>query len=152
MKIKRDITNRAKLFFPSLSQNESLARSFVTAFMVQLNPTVADIADMKCAVSEAVTNCIVHGYKDRRGEIRLTCTVDSEMNLTVEISDRGCGIDDIEEARKPFFTTDTSGDRSGMGFMIMESFTDKMTVRTKPGKGTKVTLRRKISASDNNNT
>ena len=152
MKKVREITNRATLSFPSLSQNESLARSFVTAFMVQLNPTVADIADMKCAVSEAVTNCIVHGYKDRRGEIRMKCAVDAEMNLTVEISDRGCGIDDYEEARKPFFTTDTSGDRSGMGFMIMESFTDSMKVKTKPGKGTKVTLRRKLSESDTINT
>ncbi|MBQ7669504.1 MAG: anti-sigma F factor [Clostridia bacterium] len=152
MKRKREITNRAALSFPSLSQNESLARAFVTAFMVQLNPTVADIADMKCAVSEAVTNCIVHGYKDVRGEIRMKCLVDSEMNLTVEISDRGCGIADFEEAKKPFFTTDTSGDRSGMGFMIMESFTDAMSVKTKPGKGTKVTLKRKLSESDPINT
>lgn len=148
MRSKKEIINQAVMTFPSLSQNESLARAFISSFMIQFNPTVADVADMKCAVSEAVTNCIVHGYRNTHGNIKMKCLADSEMNITVEISDKGCGIENFEEAKQPFFTTDSSGDRSGMGFMIMESFTDKMTVKTKVGKGTKVILRRKLTESD----
>lgn len=145
MKKKSKTVNSAKLTIPSLSVNESLSRSFIAAFMMQLNPTVGEVSDMKCAVSEAVTNSIIHAYEGKVGIITVKAALSSDRVLTVEISDRGCGIENIEKALQPLYTTNTDGDRSGMGFTVMETFTDKIKVTSKYGKGTKVKLIKKIS-------
>ncbi len=145
MKKKSKTVNSAKLTIPSLSVNESLSRSFIAAFMMQLNPTVGEVSDMKCAVSEAVTNSIIHAYEGKVGIITVKAALSSDRVLTVEISDRGCGIENVEKALQPLYTTNTDGDRSGMGFTVMETFTDKIKVTSKCGKGTKVKLIKKIS-------
>ena len=138
------LLNRMKLSFPSLSVNEGFARAAVAAFCAQMNPTATDIADIKCAISEAVTNCIVHAYKDEVGEVYITAELYENSLVRLTVKDKGCGIPDIEVARRPLFTTDAEGERSGMGFTVMESFTDKMMVRSKVGKGTTVTMQKKM--------
>lgn len=145
MKKNTTVINSAQLIIPSLSVNESLSRSFVAAFMMQLNPTVGEISDMKCAVSEAVTNAIVHAYEGCVGKIKIKLSLTDERIIIVDIVDKGKGIESIEEAVKPLFTTNTDGERSGMGFTVMETFTDKMKVYSKPGSGTRVRLVKKIS-------
>ena len=140
--------NEMKLKFPSLSVNEGIARSAVAAFCAQLDPTAADIADIKCAVSEAVTNCIVHGYRDTVGVVRMTIKLCEGRIVRIEIVDKGCGIADVKQARQPLFTTDAAGERSGMGFTVMESFTDGVRVSSKPGKGTTVTMVKLLDALD----
>ena len=132
--------NEMKLRLPSLSVNEGAARAAVAAFCAQLDPTAADIADIKCAVSEAVTNCIVHAYKDTVGIIYITVRLCEDNLVRIEIKDRGCGIENVEEARQPLFTTDAANERSGMGFTVMESFCDKVRVFSGCKKGTTVTL------------
>ena len=127
------------LEFPSRSTNEAFARSAVACFAAQLDPTLEELGDIKTAVSEAVTNCIVHAYPDAFGTILLRCRILKDNVLDIVVKDRGVGIADIEKARKPMFTTG-GADRSGMGFTIMESFTDKLRVRSTVGKGTIVTL------------
>ena len=145
MKRKTKIVNSAELTFPSNSVNESLSRSFISAFLMQLNPTVEDISDVKCAVSEAVTNSIVHGYAGTVGKIRIKANITDERIVIIDIVDKGCGIENVEEAMKPLFTTNTDGERSGMGFTVMETFTDKIKVYSKPQSGTRVRLVKKIS-------
>lgn len=140
MKTSRKIINEFKIKMPSLSVNESLARSVVAAFCAQLDPSAAEIADIKCAVSEAVTNCIVHAYRDSIGVIYINIKLLEERVVSVEIKDKGCGIEDVKTARQPLFTTDAASERSGMGFTVMESFCDSVRVRSKPGRGTSVTL------------
>lgn len=132
------------LEFPSRSSNEAFARSAVACFAAQLDPTLEELGDIKTAVSEAVTNCIVHAYPDGFGTIMLRCRILKDNVLDIVVKDRGVGIADIEKARKPMFTTG-GADRSGMGFTIMESFMDAVKVRSTPGKGTVVTLRRRVS-------
>ncbi len=122
-----------------------MARSAAAVFISQLDPSVTELADIKCAVSEAVTNCIVHGYRDEPGYITLTLTLLSGRVVKIEVKDKGCGIADVRQARQPLFTTDTAGERSGMGFTVMESFTDSLRVLSKPGKGTTVTMLRRLS-------
>ena len=121
----------------------------VAAFCAQVNPTATEIADIKCAVSEAVTNCTVHAYRDAVGEIRIAARLiameDGGVCVEVEIKDRGCGIPDVNCARQPLYTTDAEGERSGMGFTVMESFTDAMRVRSRVGKGTTVVLIKKLN-------
>ena len=129
-----------KLKLPSLSVNEGIARSAVAAFCAQLDPTAADIADIKCAVSEAVTNCIVHAYRDTVGIIYISVRLCEGSLVRIEIKDKGCGIEDVERARQPLYTTDAAGERSGMGFTVMESFCDKVRVFSGCKKGTVVTL------------
>ena len=136
----RKIINEFKIKMPSLSVNESLARSVVAAFCAQIDPSAAEIADIKCAVSEAVTNCIVHAYKDRIGIIYIDIKLLDERVVRVDIKDKGCGIEDVKAARVPLFTTDAANERSGMGFTVMESFCDTVRVRSKRDKGTCVTL------------
>lgn len=138
------LINRMKIAFPSFSVNEGFARAAIAAFCTQLNPTATDIADIKCAVSEAVTNCIVHAYRDTVGEIYITAELYENSLVRLSIRDKGCGIPDIQVARQPLFTTDAEGERSGMGFAVMESFTDRMTVRSRVGRGTTVTLYKKM--------
>ena len=139
------IVNSAELVFPSNSVNESLSRSFVSSFLMQLNPTVEDISDIKGAVSEAVTNSIVHAYSGVIGKIRIKAFITDERVVTIDIIDKGCGIGDVKEAMTPLFTTNTDGERSGMGFTVMETFTDKIKVYSAPGRGTRVRLVKKIS-------
>ena len=138
------IKNKMKLQLPSLSVNEGMARAAVAAFCSQLDPGATDIADIKCAVSEAVTNCIVHAYRDTLGVIYITVTLYSDNTAKIEIRDRGCGIPDVRAAREPLFTTDAAGERSGMGFTVMESFTDGIRVRSRVGIGTTVTMIKRI--------
>ncbi len=134
------LVNELKIKLPSLSVNESAARAIVAAFVAQANPTVSEVADIKCVVSEAVTNCIVHAYPETTGVIYITAQIYSNRSVRLEIRDRGVGISDIKQARQPLFTTSPETERSGMGFTVMESFTDRMRVRSKVGKGTSVLL------------
>ena len=135
------ILNKMTARFLSVSSNEALSRIIVTGFIMPYNPSVEEIADIKTAVSEAVTNSIVHAYKNKEdGIVELKCTYAECGKLTVTVRDYGCGIEDIEKAKMPLFTTDRENERSGMGFSIMESFCDKMKVTSTLGKGTKVTL------------
>ena len=145
---KKTVINTATLAFPALSQNESLSRSFMSIFLMQANPTVEEISDVKCAVSEAVTNAIVHGYKGGEGIVKMKARLYDDMTLTVDISDKGCGIADVKAAQTPLFTANTDGERSGMGFTVMKTFTDSMSVYSKIGKGTRVKLVKKIGRSD----
>ena len=136
--------NYMSLDFPSKSCNEAFARAAVACFAAQLDPTIEELGDIRTAVSEAVTNCIVHAYPDELGTITVRCRILKGNVLDIVIKDRGVGIADIEQARKPMFTTG-GNDRSGMGFTIMESFMTSFTVTSEPEKGTCVHMRRKIS-------
>ena len=135
--------NSMSVEFPSRSANEALARAVVACFAAQLDPTLDELGDIKTAVSEAVTNCIVHAYPDRLGPIILKARILPENVLDLVVKDRGCGIADVEQARKPMFTTGGE-ERSGMGFTIMESFMTSLRVTSRPGKGTSVHMKRRI--------
>lgn len=137
--------NKIQLKFNSLSQNESLARGVVGCFAIQLNPSVAELNDIKTAISEAVTNCIVHAYPDKLGEIVLEAEIENG-NLHINIFDKGIGIENIEEALQPFFTSKEDDERSGMGFTIMQSFMDDVKVYSKKGEGTHIYMLKKILA------
>ncbi len=137
------IINEFRMTVDSRSVNESFSRATVAAFSAQLDPTLEEINDIKTAVSEAVTNCIVHGYKNSVGKIYITVKIHDDAKVIITIRDKGCGISDIKRAREPLFTT-LGGDRAGLGFSVMESFTDKLTVRSKVGVGTTVTLCKRI--------
>ena len=136
--------NSAKLEFLSKSANEGFARASAAAFAAQLDPTLDELGDIKTAVSEAVTNCIVHAYPDSIGTITMKMRIFEDNSLEIVIRDKGIGIPDIEKALTPMFTTG-GDDRSGMGFTIMDSFMDKLKVKSSPNRGTTVTMRRKIS-------
>lgn len=137
------IENEFKLTVDSKSVNEGFARVVVSAFVTPLDPTLEELADLKTAVSEAVTNCIVHGYKNKFGKIYITGKI-IENTVKIVIKDKGSGIDDVSQAMTPLFTTG-EGDRAGLGFTVMESFCDKISVRSKIGTGTTVTLTKKIA-------
>ena len=144
--MKRKI-NEMKLRLPAVSVNEAVARSVISAFCAELNPTVEELGDLRCAVSEAVTNCIVHAYRMAdaiNSYIYISVRLYDTREVSVEISDNGCGIDDLELARTPSFTTGESGERCGMGFLVMESFTDYLSVKSRPGKGTTVLMRKNL--------
>ncbi len=136
--------NEAKLTFLSRSANEGFARTAAACFAAQLDPTLDEVNDIKTAVSEAVTNCIVHAYPDSLGTVTLRLRLFGDNTLEIMVKDSGVGIPDVEKARKPLYTTG-GDDRSGMGFTIMESFMDTLKVRSAPGKGTTVTMRRRIA-------
>ena len=131
--------NEMKLEFVSKSSNEAFARVVAAAFVSQLDPTIEELADVKTAVSEAVTNAIIHGYENRYGMITMICR-QYEKSVEIEISDEGRGIEDVEEAMQPLYTSKPDLERSGMGFTVMESFMDRIKVRSKPGEGTTVIL------------
>ena len=131
------------LDFPSKSSNEAFARSAVACFAAQMDPTMEELGDIRTAVSEAVTNCIVHAYPEKLGNITLRCRILKDNILDIVVKDKGIGISDLEQARRPSFTTG-GNDRSGMGFTIMESFMTNFSVTSVPGKGTTVHMRRKI--------
>lgn len=140
------IRNHMSLTFPSLAENESFARVAIAAFAVQLSPTLSEIADLKTAVSEAVTNAIVHGYEGTRGDILLRASYDERGEITVEIEDHGKGIADIAQAMEPFYTTQPEQERSGMGFSVMQTFMDGLEVVSHPGEGTLVRMRKRVLA------
>lgn len=142
---KNNVINEVKIVFPSLSSNEAFARSAASSFCAQLNPTYDEISDIKCAVSEAVTNAIVHGYRDTVGDVTMHMKVTDQRVFRVEIRDRGCGIENVEEAMRPLFTTDPENERSGMGFTIIENFMDSLKVISALGRGTKVIMTKKLS-------
>lgn len=137
------IKNKMNLKFMSLSENESFARLAVASFCANLNLSIDDISDIKTSVSEGVTNSIVHAYGENTGEIEIICEIYDEY-IKIEIIDKGIGIDDVNEAIKPFYTSKPEMERSGMGFTVMEGFMDKMEVVSEKGKGTKVTLIKNI--------
>ncbi len=148
----KKLTNEIKCIFLSKSENEALARSIISGFLLPLDPDVEELADIRCAVSEAVTNCIVHAYRGTLGAITLIARCYEDRTLRIIISDKGCGIQDVKQARTPLFTTCPDEDRCGMGFSIMESFSDKLSVFSKVGSGTRITLTRKLSPSGKENT
>ena len=135
--------NEMKLEFASKSTNEAFARISVAAFASQLDPTIDELADIKTAVSEAVTNCIIHGYENTIGIVKIECRL-KDNSIEIQISDTGKGISDVEQARKPLYTTKANLERSGMGFTIMESFMDELKVESIPEIGTKITMKKYI--------
>ena len=139
-------TNEMVLEFDSMSQNESFARIVVAAFVAQLDPTMEEIADIKTAVSEAVTNAIIHGYQNQEGKIKLFCGI-LGRTVHVEVEDTGVGIENLELAMEPFYTTKPEQERSGMGFAFMEAFMDSLKVVSEPDKGTRVIMEKNIATS-----
>ncbi len=140
------ITNEMQLKFSSKSINESFARSTVAAFVLELDPTISELADIKTAVSEAVTNSIVHGYRRTSGMIYITAKITDTKKVIIKIRDKGQGIEDIKKAMEPLFTTAQEEERAGLGFAVMQSFMDSVKVRSTVGKGTTVTLEKQIVA------
>lgn len=139
--------NEMRLDFLSLSENESFARSCAAAFCTQLNPTIEELSDVRTAISEAVTNAIIHGYENRSGMVHLRCTLEGDL-FTSTVRDDGVGIRDIEQARQPFFTTRPELERSGMGFTVMEAFMEEVVIESVPGQGTSVTMKKRIARRD----
>ena len=140
--------NTVQLQIESRSCNENYARVALSAFAAQLDPTLEEISELKTAVSEAVTNAIVHGYKEEIGKIYITAKLFEDRRLQVIIRDKGCGIEDIELAREPLYTTSDSGERSGMGFTIMETFCDVVRVTSRVGRGTRIFMEKQINGKD----
>lgn len=142
------VKNQMRLVIPSRSQNEAFARSAVNAFAAQLDPTVEEVNDIKAAVSEAVTNSIVHAYPDTIGDIEIIARVLDENELYIRIKDKGCGIEDIKQAMLPLFTTCVEGERAGLGFAVMESFMDKLRVTSRVGRGTTVAMTKRLKSKN----
>ncbi len=136
--------NEMTVTFESRSSNEAFARSSVAAFIAQLDPTVGELNDIRTAVSEAVTNCVVHAYKDTIGKITINVRLTDNNSAIIKIKDKGCGIEDIEKAMEPLYTTAPEEERAGLGFAVMQSFSDSVRVRSAPGKGTSITLTKKL--------
>ena len=140
------VENYAALEFPSRSANEGFARAAAACFAAQLDPTLEEINDIKTAVSEAVTNCIVHAYPDHIGPVTVTAAIYEGGIVRITISDRGVGIPDVAKAMEPMFTTGDAEERAGLGFAVMQSFMDKVRVSSAPGRGTRVTLTKRLQA------
>ena len=139
--------NKMRLVFDGISENESFARMAVAAFAVQLNPTMNELADIKTAVSEGVTNAIVHGYEGKGGDVEIRADITGNL-LHIEIIDEGIGIENVSLAMEPFYTTRADEERSGMGFSVMESFMDKLDVASAPGEGPRLTMLKRIKGSE----
>lgn len=144
------VINEFKMTIPSRSANEAFARAAVSSFAIQLDPTIDELSDIKTAVSEAVTNCIVHAYRESIGNIYITAQIRDDYSLLIRIRDKGCGIDNIKQAMEPLFTT-AGGERAGLGFAVMQSFMDSLKVSSKLGRGTSITMIKKISMRISNN-
>lgn len=140
--------NTMRLVFDSRSANEAFARTTAAAFLCSLDPTMEELMDVKTAVSEAVTNAIVHGYRNNIGKVTLSASLYEDNRIVIKISDKGCGIEDVQKAREPLFTTHPEEERSGLGFSLMESLMDKLKVTSKAGKGTTVTMEKRIRAKE----
>ena len=147
-KNKRALVNEMKVKMPAVSENESTARSVVNAFVAHYDPTVEELADIRCAVSEAVTNCVVHAYGGKGGVLYIGVKAYSDRSVKIEIRDKGRGIEDVKKAMEPLFTTDKSGERSGIGFAVMQSFSDSVKVKSTLGRGTCVTLIKKLASEE----
>lgn len=155
----KNYISRMDFALSAISLNESIARSLVAVAISPLDPTVEELADIRCAVSEAVTNAIVHGYKNGNGAQKgkdaplfyISVRLYADHSAVIEVKDRGIGIADIKKAKEPLFTTDESGERCGMGFAVMEAFTDSVRVCSRPGKGTRVILQKKFSGAKGEN-
>lgn len=143
-----EVINEVKFTMPSLSVNESIARAVVSSFLIQTDPSVDELSEIRTVVSEAVTNAIVHGYRNSTGVIEMTIRLLKDREVYIKVRDRGCGIEDIEKAMEPLFTTAPEEERSGLGFSVMQSFTDSLKVRSKCGKGTIVTMRKKLKNNE----
>ena len=141
-----EILNEVNLNFVSRSANEGYARIAVAGFFAQLDPTVEELSDIRTAVSEAVTNCIVHAYPETLGKVFVTVRILEGRTAYIRIRDRGCGIADIKQAMEPMFTTARQEERAGLGFAVMQAFMDKVSVRSTPGKGTTVTMFKRLQA------
>lgn len=141
--------NEMNVSFPSYSANEAFGRAAVAAFAAQLDPTVDELCDIRTAVSEAVTNCIVHAYRDTIGEIYINCRLYESGGIAIKIRDKGCGIENVEQAMQPLYTT-AGGERAGLGFAVMQSFMDKLHVSSRPGRGTTVIMRKNIKRRSEN--
>ena len=142
------IINEVKFSMPSYSVNESVARAVVSSFLIQADPTVEELSDIRTAVSEAVTNAVVHGYRGREGKVELVVRILEKRVVYIKIKDKGCGIEDVEKAMEPLFTTAPEEERSGLGFSVMQSFTDKLTVKSELGRGTTVIMRKKLKSNE----
>ena len=142
--MKRKPLNEMKVSFPGYSENERFARVAVSGFLTQLDPQIDELADVKTAVSEGVTNAIVHGYRNTLGEIFMQIRIFENRHVYIKIRDKGCGIADIEQAMQPLFTTAPEEERAGLGFAVMESFMDKVKVRSKLGEGTTIILEKTL--------
>ncbi len=136
--------NSIKFSFPGISVNEQTSRAIVSAFLVQADPTIEELADIRTAVSEAVTNSIVHGYRNIEGDVELCVKLLADREIYIRVKDKGCGIDDIDKAMEPLFTTASNEERAGLGFAVMQSFMDSVHVRSKPDAGTTVIMRKKL--------
>lgn len=136
--------NKMKIVIPAMSKNEALARSCIAAFAAQADPTVEEISDIRSAVCEAVTNSIVHGYRDKAGDIIITLKLTDDGCLYIKIADKGCGIEDVEKAMEPLYTTAPEEERAGLGFAVMEAFTDSLKVTSRVGRGTCVTMKKRL--------
>ncbi len=148
----KKIINDMKLRLVAESVNEAVARSCISAFIAEANPTVEELCDLRCAVSEAVTNSIVHAYKDKEDRsasyIYISARLYDTREVTVEIADNGCGIENVEIARTPMYTTGDTAERCGMGFLVMDSFTDHLSVKSRVGKGTTVLMKKILSPAE----
>lgn len=144
-----EVLNEIKFTMPSLSVNEATARAVVSSFLIQADPTVEELSDIRTAVSEAVTNAVVHGYRNSKGNVELTVKLLKDREIYIRIKDKGCGISDIKQAMEPLFTTAPEEERSGLGFSVMESFMDKLKVKSAVGKGTTVVMRKRLSLHEN---
>lgn len=136
--------NELRIELPAMSVNEGVCRVLVAGFCAQLDPNIEELADIKCSVSEAVTNCIVHAYGGAGGSIYITVGLYEGRQIRIEIRDRGCGIADVKAAMQPLYTTDRTGERSGMGFSVMESFMTRLSVSSAPGRGTRVIMWKRL--------
>ncbi len=139
------VLNEMNLNFLSKSTNESYARSAVSSFFIQLDPTIDELSDIKTAVSEAVTNCIVHGYRNTMGKVFITARILEGNEVYIKIRDKGCGIADVNQAMEPMFTTAKEEERAGLGFAVMQTFMDKLKVTSKVGVGTTIIMTKKLS-------
>lgn len=140
-----EVINTIRFTMPSLSVNESAARAVVSSFLIQADPTIEELSDIRTAVSEAVTNAVVHAYRGTTGNIELTVKLLRGREIYIKIRDKGCGIPDVEQAMTPLFTTAPEEERSGLGFSVMQSFMDKLSVKSSKGKGTTVIMRKRLA-------
>lgn len=138
------VTNEFKCVFPAVSANEALARASLSAFLIPADPTAQELADLRTVISEAVTNAIVHGYRNASGEVAICLRMLPDRVLYIRVSDKGCGIPDIEKAMEPLYTSAPEEERAGLGFAIMQEFTDNLHVRSTPNRGTTLTMRRQL--------
>lgn len=143
-----EVINEIKFIMPALSINESSARAVVSSFLIQLNPSVEELSEIRTVVSEAVTNSIVHGYRNKKGNIEMTVRLLKNKEVYIKIRDKGCGIENVEQAMEPLFTTAPEEERSGLGFSVMQSFTDSLKVKSELEKGTTVIMRKKLESHE----